>query len=457
MPARGEQVELQTLGRVHGAAPADLPRTPLPGRHPRPHLHDSVGIHLLDLALRLAPLAGQVRLALGLGVEVPVGLGGLDLLLDLLDVRCHQGVVHPRRLHLEVAPEAARSTVVPGLLDLGVQGPSHLLGRVREEDDDQADHADRQPRQRAAPDPACRVERRPQHAEQCDRPQHGEPRRLGGVVLAVHQHHRRACDQGPGPAEEAPHAQRHEQQQEQLEEGPRGQPRAGHLVRARGPEQLPAGRQMEHHRELLDIVVPADGGQRGPCVLHPDLRLESQRRLTQLHAGSPGLGVGRDEQGLSASARRNAAQLADLAVVEPPPLMQLAQQPILDGVPDAVEVEPGGPHEADPVGRWLRLADAQRAERQPLARLGQERRRAVPVLGQRGPARVDGHQALQVHRAHEGSWLPDPDLLGIEDPAGEGGHIDAVGRRRQHRVYGDLVGARPHVDAQHSLGIESSR
>ena len=204
----------------------------------------------------------------------------------------------------------------------------------------------------------------------------------------------------------------------------------------------------------MEIVVPADGGDPRRGALHPTVRVELEAALAELDARRGPLTEAGQE--LLAAIDRRTPEDGRLRHLEPPAAARRAGDLILDGEPAAVEVEPPGALEAEPVGGRLGVAAALLDQLH-----GRARRQGIggelpPLGGELGLLRVDGGHALDRHEPQVGPRVEDPDLLGVPG---------ALAGGQRERARGSLVPggeletprSRADLDAQAAVGLEAAR
>jgi hypothetical protein len=120
----------------------------------------------------------------------------------------------------------------------------------------------------------------------------------------------------------------------------------------------------------------------------------------------------------------------------------------------AVEVEPEGAREREPIGRRVRVAAALLDEAKRAARLHQVGGQVLPVVGKRRLRRVHRHTALDADDPQLRARVEHPHLAVVPRAAGIGAR-ERVDGPRATRDELDAPGARAHLHAQAAVRVEA--
>jgi hypothetical protein len=170
----------------------------------------------------------------------------------------------------------------------------------------------------------------------CDQQVQEEPG--DGALFVMREHQCRGRQDGGGGASNPESGGNHEQHDEDIEQLPAVEPRARGAVGTHCGKQAVPRRQMQRGAESGESRVPTGCGQATVAVLHSTGSFETHVSCPPFDTAAAGLGTPRNQQRLFEMPR--ALQLERGPHVEPPLLLHLAGDAVLERVRIAREVEP---------------------------------------------------------------------------------------------------------------------
>jgi hypothetical protein len=191
--------------------------------------------------------------------------------------------------------------------------------------------------------------------------------------------------------------------------GPVADPGRWYVVDATGREQLPPGRQVQHRLDVLEVLVPADGGQVAARGLEAAVGLQVELSAAHFDSG-PAVGTGRDE--LQLTVEQRLAEHGGLVHDHAPATVDGAADAVANRIAAAVEVEPQVALQRQRIGCRLWVATAQLVEQQARAGLHQVGGQVAPRLRQRGLGGIHRWWAVELDQAQFRVSLEGPHLLG---------------------------------------------
>ena len=177
--------------------------------------------------------------------------------------------------------------------------------------------------------------------------QQDEPQELGCAVLMVRKAEGDKGQECGGPAPDPEDRQGEDQQQEQIQQRPRGEPVTLDPIGSEEGEEPPAGWQVQLHADRFRIGAPA-GRRQGSRVGQPTDGLHFDSPGAEFDTDGPVLGIAGDELTFATAAYRS--QLLALGRIETPDLLHLTRNTVLEGQALPAFVEPHLPDDAQARG-----------------------------------------------------------------------------------------------------------
>src|SRR5207247_634760 len=145
-----------------------------------------------------------------------------------------------------------------------------------------------------------------------------------------------------------------DQHEEEVEESPVRDPSRRNIVDTGGMEETPAGWQVENAADLLEALVPTDGGNPPARSHEPAFGLHLKLALADFDAGPRWILAPSDQ--LVTSGERRTSEHGWRWHLETPALAQRSRELVPDRVAVAVEIEPPRALQAQLVGSGHRIA-----------------------------------------------------------------------------------------------------